>query len=259
MERIRDLILKRMVLRTASVWVQGPGGKARLRILFDSGYQRTLVKWSSIKSIGLRPEMGENIHIFGLGGTIDGMFRHKGFCLPLLPGDGRDAIPVFLYALAVDEIGVPIPSATKGVWVDELRRRNLPLAKDPEISENTLDVLVGADQYLSIVDEKDTFYLRNGLQASNTALGWVLFGPQDGTEQSPPQPIGASFPVLGDPLVVLHLDDRLDASLKEQWDIASLRILPNESFPLPVEQHPVYTNFQATIRLQNGRYTVLLP
>ena len=35
MERIRDLILKRMVLRTASVWVQGPGGKARLRILFD--------------------------------------------------------------------------------------------------------------------------------------------------------------------------------------------------------------------------------
>ena len=113
MERIRYLILKRMVLRTASIWVQRPGGKARLRILFDSGCQRTLAKWSSIKSIGIRPEMGENIHIFGLAGATDGIFRHNDFCLSLLPGDGR-YVPVFLYALAVDEIGVIIPSATKG-------------------------------------------------------------------------------------------------------------------------------------------------
>ena len=118
-----SLTAKRILLRTATVWAKSRSGIMKLRCLLDTGCQRTIIRDAVVKKLGLKVVGTERCQLLGLGGTTDIHKVRRGYELQLQARDvngqpGGDVI--CLYALTVDEIGVPVPHAPAGSWLEEL-------------------------------------------------------------------------------------------------------------------------------------------
>ena len=143
-------------------------GAMKLRALLDNGCQRTVVRQDIARKLGLRAVGIKRCQIQGFGGGVDRSKMRRGYQLPL---DARDARgqpagdPVLVYALAVDDIGVPVPHAPDGPWLQELRREGRILADelDAPCRDQRIDVMIGADQLRHIVFNRQKVDLSNGL------------------------------------------------------------------------------------------------
>ena len=124
---------KRILLRTATVWAKTRHGFMKLRCLLDTGCQRTIVRAPVAKKLGLKAIGRERCQILGVNGVADGLKVRRRYELQLQARDvdGQPAgAMVAIYALAVDDIGVPVPHAPAGPWLEELFQASRMLADE---------------------------------------------------------------------------------------------------------------------------------
>ena len=137
-----------VILQTATVLARGADGKSiPVRVLFDSGSQRSYVAESLKERLGLQPTRTQTLNVTTFG---DKSF-HKQKCdvvkisLHRERGDGEAVISAFSFPTICSKLSLPVK-------IDEFGKlRSLDHADTPENVSRPIEILVGADEYWGIV------------------------------------------------------------------------------------------------------------
>ena len=165
----------KVLLQTAKAQAYSEDGSpsAKVRILFDSGSQRTYITNNLQRRLRLKPKKSESMQLNTFG---DNKFKRQtcnNFELLEISRGER----IHLTALSVPVICSPLRSA---VNIDYSHLERLELA-DPidEDNESHIDILIGSDFYWHMVSG-DTTRGETGPVAVRSKFGWLLSGPADG-------------------------------------------------------------------------------
>ncbi|XP_077534550.1 uncharacterized protein LOC144146477 [Haemaphysalis longicornis] len=172
-----------VLLQTATVWASGDCGRPVLvRLLLDTGSQRTFVSSDLCRQLALPASGVEDLAVFTFGSSN----RPRSYQCRKVAITLRSRYklsPVTLDALEVPEVctvkGPPVETEV----VKLLRDRKLLVADEPEKGQTqtpTISVLVGSDNYWRLVSGRIE-RINDCLCAVETVFGWVLQGPYSST------------------------------------------------------------------------------
>ena len=235
-----------VLLQTAQASVFNPDDSQRVRIVFDSGSQRSYITESLKLELNLtaRGEQSMSIMTFGSSDANARLCDIVHVGLKLL---GGGTMLLSLYAVPL----ICEPFSCQPVTVCQMNYQHLadlPLA-DPSDGQEHLEIsiLIGCDQYWSLITG-ETRRGVNGPVAIQSNLGWVLSGPVGFTcpDQSRSTLITHSMHV---DTLLLQDAQLLDDRLKSFWNL--------ESFGIASSEHTVLDEFQD--KFTGGRYKVSLP
>lgn len=228
--------------------VSAPHRSAELRLLLDSGSQRSYLSERARRRLELQPVGEQQLAIATFGSSRE---RIQACPIVEVGMQVRESSPLRLSLYVVPMICEPLISQSITACVAESQHlASLDLA-DYATGETSLevDILIGSDYYWQLV----TGGVSRGVQgpvAIHTKLGWVLSGPT-----STVGPIHSSTN-----LVTTHVlsadaqpgdNDGLAEQLQAFWDLESLGIVGTEK--------TLYDDFLNTVTVRNGRYEVPLP
>lgn len=155
---------------TASVWVNGPAGRVKIRALLDLCANNSYVSRRVAEAVGLVEDNKEPHMVGGFNGNMSGpFFRTEGY---VCGHSSHHRIP--FSALVTDKICNPIQRVPSGPWMEQMKSRRMMLA-DPctENSSGEIDLLIGADLYWKVVTGKN-FLLKDGPMAVESLFGKVF-------------------------------------------------------------------------------------
>ena len=231
------------LLQTATCFVAGSVGEKQIRLLLDSGSERSYCTVSLAQEVGF-PRLGdEKLTIHGFGGTLMSRGRsHPKFLVSVLTPCGDT---IAFEAPGTDRVCMPTIQIPPSV-LQLPHIAGLQLA-DRSNEDNTISILVGADSYWKFFCSGE---VRMGESdqpvAQQTQLGWVLSGPLP--SGSLPSRRNVSN------LLLLTSDDDLHSNLEKFWSMEQFGIGVNntktDSFMQKFEETTVYTG---------NRYEVQLP
>ena len=237
--------VKTVLLQTARVRIYNPSSPqsaVELRILLDSGSQRSYITERAQRLLQLRAEGELRLSIAAFGSARE----DPKVCAIVKVGMEMKGHPhLYPSLLVVPMICEPLI----GHPISECIERNPHLASMDlaDLSECgsslNVDILIGADYYWEIVTGK-VCRGRDGPTGIHTKLGWVLSGPTrfgDGN-------------VCHTNLATTHVllvDTQLDQCLQSFWDLETSGIRSTEK--------TVYDEFSESITFCEGRYQVSLP
>lgn len=239
----RSLIL----LSTAKIEVKDSSGNFQmLRALIDSGSQAHFITERAADSLGVERTLSTR-KISGLGQSKSSV---SGIITLDIGINGRVLFNIDALTLPTICSKMPAIKLNKTTWNHV---QHLPLA-DPECHlPGTIDILLGAEIFSSL--------LLNGVisggptrpSALNTVFGWLLTGnvesvnPHDGETKS--------FFVSNE-ICIENTNDRLDEELKRFWELDSI---PTSTKLTPDEElcEAKYANEHS--RDDSGRYIITLP
>ena len=216
-----------------------------VRILLDSGSQKTYVSQRLVDALQLSPSGSKQMTVktFGNSVGVSGIYKEYRFCVK----SEKRGCTIYMSGFAVPYICSPV----SGECVEKVSKR-FPSLKSSDFSDLTwdrreIDLLIGADYYWTIVDGGIKKCGSDGLTAINTKFGWVLSGPYDVGEN------GASTTNLVTHMMKIDVvpDDNLNKAVEKLWDLETLGIKDTEI--------SVYDNFLDKIVFKDGRYEVCLP
>ena len=227
-------------LQTATLLAQNPKSKEHLEVnvLFDLGSQQSYITSSLSESLSLDVVSHKSINLSVFGCDKSETKRLNEVVLSL-HNRHDNSVRVPFRALTTEKISTPIQTINTQVLktIQNSFLNKIQLSdKITEEPKKSVDILIGADQYHSMVTGQSR-KLKSGLVATQTIFGWSLSGPI----HVDPGPISnsssASFLCLTE-------------SVERFWQLESLGIRGNE----------VYDRFQDTV-IQKGdtRYVVQLP
>ncbi len=229
-----------------------PHQSRRVRIVLDSGSQRSYVTEHVARELSLTPEGKQPMTIMTFGTSEEQPQVCDRVRLSLALKNGRTrqlklfTVPIICEPLSCQPVSVCQDS------FDHLMGLDLADPSDGR-SRLDIDILVGSDQYWDLTTG-ETRRGRSGPVAINTELGWVLSGPAACTSPDQNQPFTSltthTLRVDGLPLAVQALDDRL----KSFWDLESFGISPYSDTDPSVNE-----TFESSICFVDGRYQVKLP
>lgn len=240
-----------MLLQTAQALVFNPDDPRRskhVRIVLDSGSQRSYVREQLKMELLLQPkgEQSMNIMTFGSQGEASRVCEVVNVCM-VVRGGGTKKLTLF----AVPLICEPLTCQPVTFCQENFKHlAGLPLA-DPSDGHNRLevDILIGSDQYWSLLTGK-TKRGESGPVGVETSLGWVLSGP-----------VGIRTQEQGQTTLITHIlhaesllrrdAQALDDRLKSFWDL--------EAFGISGPERSVLDDFEDKLRFVDGRYEVSLP
>ena len=164
-------------LQTATVVINSPIGPVRAVCLLDPGAQRTLIRQKLAEELELTVDGSEFIGFRGRSNKEDDPQMLKRRCFTM-NGTFHGAPEIPIMALDKKEI-LSVQPYGKTDFATKLWFQGFPLADERFISggnqKEEIDILIGADQYWSIV--KPEFKKSgDGLMAISSALGWILTG-----------------------------------------------------------------------------------
>ena len=238
-----------VMLQTATVVVHR-AGKCRptcsARAVLDCGSQRTYVTSRVQQALSLPTASTEMVEIKTFGSTESLKQPCNLVTLGIITRNGRS---LRINALVVPHICDAIHGQPPKVVMRQYPHlMDLDLADGGERVGMTIDLLIGADHYWSMVSGK----VRRGETgpiALDTRVGWVLSGPieNNATEQSIVGFINTHA------LQVHTLPESTDVNegLRRFWELESIGINPVEE--------SVHSKFTQAIAFKNGRYEVSLP
>ncbi|KAL5497136.1 hypothetical protein EMCRGX_G013555 [Ephydatia muelleri] len=220
-----------------------------VRIILDSGSQRSYVTDMVRKNLALRTEQAETVVMktFGCHEKVQICDVVK---LAFKTATGTDLVLPFLVVPSICE---PIAGQPVTLARDTYPHLfGLNLADDSSASESLdISVLIGADHYWKLATGR-VRRGKTGPTAIETVLGWVLSGPVPGITcgETITNLISAHALKLEASVLQCH-DCDLDQRLKKFWDLETLGIKEGEM--------PAYSQFIESITFQDGRYCVQLP
>jgi len=244
-----------VLLQTLVVKLRG-GKEGYVRVLIDTGSQRSYISKFAAQSLGLQ-SIGQERVIHSLFGGIERGENHSRYLVKM--SDVREDFTCSFEALDQAKICSNIPRMKYGEYVRELKdkkifatdmvNRNVDLLF--ENSPEEVHVLIGAD----IAGKLWTGQVRQlacGLSCVSTKLGWTIMGKMISG-------VGKHEDSLSVLSLSLHI---ADSKLADLWRLDTLGILdPNENKASAIElQDEARTHFLKTVsRNDDGRYEVALP
>ena len=221
-----------------------------VRVLFDTGSQRTYVTNHLKSRLALKPMEKENLRLNTLG---DDRIR-KETCdvvkLSLRKGDGEK--------IDISALSFPVICSSLPLGVDVSAYKHidgLNLADEFEGREHdSIDVLIGSDYYWCFITG-ETVQGDYGPTAVNSRLGWLLSGPVDSKATSSVGAYATNLIISGDTgkrYRSANEDDDLTSTLKQFWETESIGVRGNED--LSTNQLP--ESFLKNIKYTDNRYEV---
>lgn len=243
-----------VLLQTAQAYIgkEEPTSGVRVRVIFDSGSQKSFIKASVRDQLKLPTITKETlvINTFGNGKTDNEKICDR---VQLTVGDVGGNSSTKMEAYVVPEICAPINS-------QEINRaiHYYPHLKEIKLADSNhgngemeIDLLIGADYTWSFFSGE---VLRGeneyGPVASKTSLGWVLSGPIP--QENKKKLSNVNF-VSTHVLKVAECQDKnppAEEMLHRLWDIESIGIREKET---------VHESFLKNVTFQDQRYSVSLP
>ncbi|XP_011408081.1 PREDICTED: uncharacterized protein LOC105315219 [Amphimedon queenslandica] len=234
-----------IMLQTAQATVYNirePEHRARVRIILDSGSQRSYVTDRVKTALRLASKGKRTMSIATFGSA-------RGSCktceIVEIGMEVCDGSVLKLRLFVVPIICEPLSGKTAQLSLDHLDHLSSLNLADPFYGEEReIDILVGADYYWSLA----TGRIRRGYGgpiAMETRIGWVLSGPATlvyGQDDS--------ATLITHTLQVSGLKS-LDEQLRSFWEIESLGILEDDVVTV--------NDFERNISFHDGRYEVPLP
>ncbi|CAK1601381.1 unnamed protein product [Parnassius mnemosyne] len=145
----------------------------KVRVLLDSGSQRSYVKAKVVEELGLH-ETGIEIIGHTLFGGVDQPAKvYK--CFDVLVSSLDNRFSVRINALQQSDLCGHLPKINNEKILDKLRDLNIVIS-DFDYTDTEISLLIGSD-YLGSIIHNETVSLGNNLMAVNTKLGWTLQGP----------------------------------------------------------------------------------
>ena len=237
-----------VLLQTATAYAYNSANsnRTKIRMLFDSGSQRSYITNELKEKLDLKPTKQETLHLNTFG--EEGFKRQKCdmFSLQLQGEDGE--LDIELSALAFPVICSPVSTR---INIQEFPHLDgLQFADNLDGGDQSIDMLLGADYYYKIVTG-EVIKGDTGPTAVGSKLGWLLLGPTSTTTSS----YTMSHLVIDGRREMLFEEkgnDELVSNLKRFWDLESLGIVQkNES--------TASTDILRDITFNGKRYEVGLP
>eukprot|EP00795_Rhopilema_esculentum_P016499 gene16499-7917_t len=239
-----------VLLQTAKATAVNPstGEKCSIRILFDNGSQRSYVTEDVVKKLQLKTEMKETLNLNTFGSAEYKSKNCKLVSFQIELNDGQLAV---VNALSYPELCSPLPTLVEVNSFPHLQ--GLELADEVDIGSNDhINVLIGADQYHSIV-VGDVIRGENGPVAVKSKLGWVLSGKLESSKISQDNFTSANLCIENPRLTESDKDKELVDTLKAFWEVENTGLDCNKL----VDSNE--TDKFCDIRVQGDRYEVGLP
>ena len=238
------LPLKETLLQTALARLTVNGQEMTVRVLLDSGSQRSYVRKSIAESLGLQGP-SELLSVTMLGGTTSETKRLQRvkFALSPMKGDSK----VEMEALAIPKICNPLGP----VQLDFRKNshlQGLTLADSYPRDSVQVDVLIGADFYYSFV----TGLYKKGsssesLVAVESHLGWILTGQVN------------RYSRYTTSMLTVVENSGLTKSLKRFWELESIGIAETENTVVSREEEVAVADFNRGLKFDGKNYEVRLP
>ena len=239
-----------VLLQTAQTMAFNPDSpqlSRRVRIVLDSGSQRSYVTEQVARELSLMPEGEQPVIIMTFGASEEHPQVCKLVRLSLALKGGRTKhLTLFTVPFICEPLACQPVSFCQENF-DHLAGLDLADPSDGR-SPLAIDILIGSDQYWELITG-ETRRGNSGPVAIHTELGWVLSGPAASPTQDLPSAclVTHTLQIESLPQDTQALDDQL----KSFWEL--------ESFGVSGSDHSVYDDFRSTVRLKDGRYEVELP
>ena len=244
-----------MFLQTAKTYAysQHSNRAIPVRVLLDSGSQRSYATNHLKKRLGLQPVKKETLNLNTFG---QDKFTKQKCDVVSLNLKGKD---IEISALCFEKICSPIPTKIELDKYPHLMGLDLADSSLAENSHDEIDILIGSDYYYDIVIG-EILREEGGPVAVNSKFGWVLSGPSRDTGKNNNATLSHLVIEREEPATYLlpgsiKRDDNLTDSLQRFWEIESIGI-KNETF-----SETQTTEFLPEIHFDKGegRYEVNLP
>lgn len=243
-----------VLLQTACTVVHNPMKPEvvlELRILFDSGSQRSYITDRAKKLLQLVPKGEQTLSI----ATFGALKEQTRVCPIVDVGVVLKGYPTMSLSLyTVPSICEPLSCQPITACVEANNHLlGLELADSSDgNTQSPVDMLIGCDHYWDLVTGSICRSER-GPTAIHTKLGWVLSGPTPSS--NPALRSATNCSVIATHLLRVDCQALESTQLEEQlrsfWELESLGIHE--------EERTLYDDFASSITFKNGRYKVLLP
>ncbi|XP_037508931.1 uncharacterized protein LOC119385594 [Rhipicephalus sanguineus] len=245
-----------VLLQTATVWASGTRGCVPVRLLLDTGSQRTFIRKDLSQQLCLPSTGYEEMAVYTFGGSKHP--RHYQCRRVNVTLCGRiGPIVVDLEALEVPEVCTVKGPALEPNVINMMHHRNLTFADEvqgDQPQDSTISVLIGSDHYWKVVTGRVERFTDN-LYAVETIFGWVIQGMCANVyHPSTPRNISATA------LFLACSDDwrsevrRGDPS--EMWRLDAIGI--NDGQEDDVSKHPALIHFRSAVHKNAGCYVIPL-
>ena len=239
-----------VLLQTARAFAKNGARSIPVRVLFDTGSQRSYITNSVQAKLKLEPIKKETLHLNTFG---DNKFtRQSCEVYKLVIENKNGGKGVELTTVNFPIICSPLRSR---VNIDYTHLDGLELADySNDNNSDSIDILIGADHYWDVVTG-DIVRGESGPTAISSKLGWLLSGRTESNGKDE-DPAVANLILTGesnDRTSVLNHNDKIVDSLKRFWETESIGI---------IEKPPELNEgdkFIRDIRFTGQRYEVGLP
>ncbi|XP_013173821.1 PREDICTED: uncharacterized protein LOC106122420 [Papilio xuthus] len=215
------------LLQTLVVKVSNGKQEKKIRILLDSGSQRTYIKRELAEDLGLQVTGNENLSHSLFSGVKKPAKMHKVFKFRVSSLD--DKFHTTMTALEQDVLCGSLPKVQDPKLIENLRRHQIWLTDAAE-SIKDISILIGSDQLGCIIKE-NFIRLDDNLVAIPTKLGWTLQGPVQGSKlervrrrnkllQYPMEVFSSSSSLVGR---VVGANDKGEMGVQEQLELKQLQ------------------------------------
>ena len=226
-----------VLLQTASAVARNEDGSktARIKILFDSGSQRSYITNSLKSKLGLKPATTETLHLNTFG---ENNFRKQKCEVLSLWLNDLDDEPIKISALSFPTICAPLPSRINVSSYPHLHGLKLADYSEPQ---DSVDALIGSDFYWDFVTG-ESVRGDSGPTAVKSKFGWLLSGPLH--DHSSTGVVTSNLIISGGcDAMFEEQNDELVESLKKFWETESVGIIPeDQSLPADKRKPDIHFN-----------------
>ena len=238
--------MKETLLQTALAKLSVNGQEVTVRVLLDSGSQRSYIRKNIAESIGLQGP-SEVLSVATLGGETSESKRFQRVRFTLSPIRGHPTEAVEMEALTLSKICNPL-GPVKLNLMDNPHLQGLTLADSYPRNSVQVDVLIGADHYYSFV----TGICKRGenpgsLVAVESHFGWILTGPVD------------SYSKHTSAMLTMVENNEVTASLRRFWELESIGITEAVNPAMSQEEELAVNDFNDGLNFDGKNYEVRLP
>ncbi|KFM75279.1 hypothetical protein X975_15682, partial [Stegodyphus mimosarum] len=233
-----------IALMTLEVNIIGDETK-RVRVLLDTGSQKSYILSSTAKELNLKPVSTESLAHTLFGGAYIEAKPHQKFHIRLCSPNSKEILE--LEFLDQEIICGNVPRVPKNLLLTELKQNKIWLS-DLGAGPTKIELLIGSDVYGRLLTGRIK-QLQGGLTAVETKLGWTVCGPVENSAQTTLPVYTQTFKsnlVIG------------EMKVQELWKLETIGIMdPVKTLSKKKEEELAYENFLEEVKQNvDGCYRV---
>ncbi|XP_037521503.1 uncharacterized protein LOC119398758 [Rhipicephalus sanguineus] len=236
-----------VLLQTGRVWAESGDRRLLVRILLDSGSQRTYIRADVAKLLKCSVVGNEELSLVTFGGSKSRR-RISAERVNVRLRSQFGASAVTLEAFTIPEICcVTSPPLDPNIlYLLGEREYNVADSFQPTTWQpEEISVLIGSDAYWQVTTGKID-RISSTITAINTTFGWMVQGPMTSDFRSPTSAL----------FVALEKSDSENIDVSLMWRLDAIEI--DEAYSRNLESDPHMSEFKQGISKQDGRYQVPL-